>query len=246
MSQERWDAFLTKVSARADEICAEAEAGFDALISTEVLDPVPLSSAMSEFHARMLGLQKKIDESWDKLGLDDDALRAKGRQLSKRIERQSRELQVKKHGKAAHAVKALAEAEMQKLVAEMKCAGCGAPLNPTVLHEPSNVTCTHCKAVAVVRPGMATLMLYQGYCLHAFGEEAALEESRTLDAATERYHAIREKKKADTDAFLAANRTYWLAYARGYGACVPGWSEAKSAELAEKKLGGVKWGLKPH
>jgi hypothetical protein len=240
MSQERWDAFLTKVAARADEICAEAEAGFDALIATEVLDPIPLASAMSEFHARMLGLGKKIDESWGKLGLDDDALRERGRALEKRIDRQSKVLQVKKHAKAARAVQQLAEHEMQKVRAQTKCSGCGAPLQPKVLHEPSNETCAHCKAVSVVRPGMATLMLFQGACLHAFGEEAALDEGERLEAAVEQYRAVREKHRRDVDAYVAAHRQYWLVYARGYGACVPGWNEQKSKELAEAKLGFLK------
>jgi hypothetical protein len=75
-ASERWSAFLAKVKARVDEILAEADPGFDELIATEVLDPVPLSSALSEFHARMLALEKKIDDSWEKidaeLGDDDD------------------------------------------------------------------------------------------------------------------------------------------------------------------------------
>jgi predicted RNA-binding Zn-ribbon protein involved in translation (DUF1610 family) len=240
MSQERWEAFLTKVTARAEEICAEADPGFDALIAAEVMDPVPLASAMSEFHARMMGLEKKIDESWDKLGLDDDGLREQGRQLRKRIERQSKALQVTKSAKAARAVQKLAQAEMAKPV---QCSSCGGPLEPTVRHEASNVTCPHCKAVSVVRPGMATLMLYGGGRLHAFGEEAALEESVRLEAAVERWHAAREKRKSDVDAYTQAHRSYWLAYARGYGACVPGWSEAKSKELAEAKLGFLKYEL---
>ena len=240
MSRERWEAFLAKVQARADEICAEADAGFDGLIAAEVMDPVPLASAMSELHARMMGLEKKIDESWDKLDLDGDALRAQGTQLKQRIARQSKALQVTKAAKAARAVQKLAQAEMAKSV---QCSSCGGPLEPTVRHEASNVTCPHCKAVSVVRPGMATLMLYGGGCLHAFGEEAALDESVRLEAAVERWHAAREKRRSDVDAYVQAHRSYWLVYARGYGACVPGWTEAKSRELAEAKLGFLKYEL---
>jgi hypothetical protein len=228
MSQERWEAFLNKVAQRLEEICAEADPGFDALIAAEVLDPIPLASAMSEFHARMLSLEKKIDDSWHQLGLEDDALREKGRALRKVIERRSKTLQVKKTAKAARAVKALAEVEMKRFATDTKCTSCGAPLSPTVLHEPSNVTCGHCRAVAVARPGQATLMLFQGSCLHAFGEEAALEADEWLD---------------DAGDDVEAHRRYWRAYARGYGACVPGWTEQKSKELAEAKLGGIKWRL---
>jgi len=65
-SRERWTAFSRKVDRAREEILAEAAPAFDELIATEVLDPVPLSSALSEFHARMLALEKKIDDSWER------------------------------------------------------------------------------------------------------------------------------------------------------------------------------------
>ena len=246
---ERWSAFLSKVKARVDEILSEADLGFDELIATEVLDPVPLSSALSELHARMLALEKKIDDSWEKidaeLGDDDDrdALLELGRRARRDIARRSQVMQVQKQAKAAHAVWKLALAEMERMKSKSKCSQCGAPIEPTVLHEPSNVTCAHCKAVSVVRPGMATLLFFQGIGLHALGEEAALEESARLEDAIERYQAKRQKRRADVDAWVAAHRKYWLVYARGYGTHVPGWTEEKAKALAEAKLGGLKWEL---
>ncbi len=249
-ASERWSAFLTKVKARVDEILAEADPGFDELIATEVLDPVPLSSALSEFHARMLGLEKKIDDSWEKIDAelsdddDRDALYELGRRARKDLARRSRVMQVQKQAKAAHALWEKALAEMERMKRSTKCSQCGAPISPTVFHEASNVTCTHCKAVSVVRPGMATLLFFQGIGLHALGEEAALDESARLEDATERWHAKREKRRADVDAYLAAHRKYWLTYARGYGAKVPGWTEEQAKAMAEAKLGGVRMDLK--
>jgi hypothetical protein len=237
---ERWTAFLEKVNARADEVLAEANAGFDELIAMEVLDPVPLSSALSEFHARMLGLEKKIDESWEKLGLEDDALRKLGRAAQARIARASKVLQVQKQAKAAHAIWALAEQEMAAAKTGTRCSQCGAPITPTVFHEASNVTCAHCKAVSVVRPGMATLMFFQGICLHALGEEASLAASLELEAADQQYQRLRRKRRADVQAWVQAHRAYWLVYARGYGTHVPGFSEEKAKKMAEAKLGGLK------
>ncbi|MBL8955887.1 MAG: hypothetical protein JNK82_34250 [Myxococcaceae bacterium] len=245
-SRARWSAFLQKVSQRADEILAEAEPGFDELISMEVLDPVPLSSALTEFHARMLGLEKKIDDSWEKIDaeLDEPAARdelyAAGQKVKKSIARRSKVLQVQKQAKAAHAIWELAKTEMAKVKASTRCSQCGAPIGVTVFHEASNVTCGHCKAVSVVRPGMATLMFFQGVCLHALGEEAALEESARLDEAVERYQGKRSKRKADVDAWVAAHRKYWLVYARGYGTHVPGFDEEKAKAMAEAKLGWLK------
>lgn len=252
---QRWDTFLGKVCSRADEVCAEADPGFDALIDVEVLDSVPLSSALSEFHARMLALGTKIDASWEKIdaeldALDEDdkyvhrdAMLEKGRLARREIDRKSKVMQVKKAAKAAHGLWALAEQEMLTMRTATKCTQCGAPIEPSVLHEASNVTCPHCKSVSVVRPGMATMMYFQGVGLHAFGEEAALDESAKLEDADERYKNKREKRKADVKAWVDAHRKYWRVYARGYGLHVPGWSEEKANAMAEAKLGGLKWEL---
>lgn len=246
---DRWAAFLGKVRTRVDEILAEAGPGFDELLSTEVLDPAPLSAALSEFHARLLALEKKIDDSWEKIdaelegGPERDALQAEGRKLRREIARRSKVMQVEKQAKAAHHLWALAEAEMAKVKASSKCSQCGAPITPTVFHQPSNVTCTHCKAVSVLRPGMATLLFFQGIGPHALGEEAALEEGARLDEAIERYQSKRTKRRADVDAWVAAHRKYWLVYARGWGTHQPGWTEEKAKAMAEAKLGGLKWEL---
>ena len=238
------------MKARVDESLADADTGFDELIATEVLDPVPLSSALTEFHARMLALEKKIDDSWEKIDAelgeadDRDALYEQGRRLRKEIARRSKVIQVQKQAKAAHAVWKLAEAEVEKVKRTSKCSQCGAPIVPAVFHEASNVTCTHCKAVSVLRPGMATLLFFQGIGLHALGEEAALDESARLEDAIDRYQSKREKRRADVDAYVAAHRKYWLTYARGYGTHVPGWTEEKAKAMAEAKLGGLTWELK--
>jgi hypothetical protein len=247
--QERWTAFLAKVAARADEIEAEADAGFDELIAMQVLDTAPLSAALTEFHARMLGLGRKIDEAWQKIDAELDAPHERsalvelGRRTTAAIDRKSKVLQVTKAAKAARELWKLAELEIEKVRTQTLCAACGAPLVPVVFHEASNATCPHCKAVAVLRPGIATLLYFGGSGLHATGEHAALDESARLEAAILTYQATREKRRRDVDAWVAAHRAYWLVYARGYGTHVPGWNETKSKALAEAKLGALKWEL---
>ena len=215
--------------------------------STTHLRDMAINIAHSlEFERPLLQLEKKIDDSWEKIDADLDEPEARdelyeaGRQARKSIARRSKVLQVQKQAKAAHATWELAKAEMAKVKANTKCSQCGAPIQVTVFHEASNVTCGHCKAVSVVRPGMATLLFYQGICLHALGEEAALDESARLEEAVERYQAKRNKRKADVDVWVAAHRKYWLVYARGYGTHVPEWSDEKAKKLAEAKLGWLK------
>jgi hypothetical protein len=243
MSQaQRWETFLAKVAARADEILAEAGPAFDELIATEVLDPTPLSSALTELHSRMLGLERKIDDAWEKIDAElgdeggRDALIASGRAVRKAIARKSKVMQVQKQARAAHAVWELARAEMEQVKTSTRCTHCGAPMEPTVLHQASNVTCAHCKAVSVLRPGVATLYFFQGICLHALGEEAALDESARLEDAIETYQALRQKRQSDVEAWRDAHRRYWVAYARGYGAHVPDWSEQKARDLVQARL----------
>ena len=43
----RWKTFLDKVGARIGELETEARAGLEGLVQTEVLDPAPLSAALT-------------------------------------------------------------------------------------------------------------------------------------------------------------------------------------------------------
>ncbi|HEY3452872.1 MAG TPA: hypothetical protein VGK67_41400 [Myxococcales bacterium] len=258
--QARWEAFAPKVQARVDEILAEADPGFDELIATEALDPAPLSSALSEFDARMRGLSKKVDDAWEKIDPDLDGAmdEAEGAQVQRvaklrdellrkkmalagGIERSAREMSVRKSAEGARALLNLARAEMEKAGGGKKCSACGAPIKPESLTEPSTVSCSHCKAVNDVHPGPATALFYGGIALHALAEEAALPEEAERLAEEKRFHGLRHATLSDQKRFEDASLAYWRAYAKTFVALTPGAKTADQVEkMAQAKVGSLR------
>jgi len=238
---ERWDTFLGKLSARVDEVLAEADAGFDQLIAINVTDPAPLSGAVSAFEARMHGLERKIEDAWDKLDEQlrsgsalrvRDELRAKADALHHRVELARTEMSVRKRAKAARALAELAREEMQRPVS---CSHCGGPLTPEVRHVASNVNCPACDAVNAIQPGTAAGSYYQGGALHALAEEAALPQWQLMKQEEQRYNDLRRPGGEDLERLRQATESYWRRYWETYGELHPDWSrEQVEAELRGK------------
>jgi hypothetical protein len=158
---QRWRSFLDKVRARLKEVLAEADAGLDELIATEVIDPGPVAAATNEVKGRLFGLRDKIGPAWTKLEAELGDAHAHLEDLGRTLEREILD--------AADAFddvvrkKQLARLEVlarEELAArDLKCTRCGAQLpEPAVQHRTENVTCTHCQAVNTVRPGPAMAM----------------------------------------------------------------------------------------
>lgn len=261
--QARWDAFAPKVQARVDEILAEADPGLDEIIATEALDPAPLSSALSEFDARMRGLIKKVDDAWEKIDPDLDAVmdEADGPQVQKvaklrddllrkklalahGIEAASREMAVRKSAEGARALLNVARGEMAKAGGGSKCSACGAPIRPTSLTEPSTTTCTHCKAVNEVHPGPATALFYGGIALHALAEESAMVEEGKRNAEERRFQGLRHPTLADQKRYEEACLTYWRAYAKTFVALTPGSTPDQVEKMAQAKIGYLRMDFK--
>jgi hypothetical protein len=159
----RWDTFLGKVRARLGEIIAEAEAGLDELIETEVIDPGPVSAAENEVKARLFALREKISPAFKKLEgeLDEGErdLEDQGRALESEILEAIETLERRTRAQVLKRLEVLSvEEEKQR---KLTCTKCGAPLpEPEVRHRVVNVTCAHCEALNTVRPGLATAMFH--------------------------------------------------------------------------------------
>jgi hypothetical protein len=254
--EQRWQAFAAKVGARIEEIFSEADAGFDEIIATEVLDPAPLSGALSELTARLQGISKKVDEAFEKIDPDlDRAMEAAGgaevqavskardelvrrrAALCESIAVRGEEMGIRKSADAARRLREIAAREMEKEGGGKKCSGCGAPLKPEVLHEPSNVTCGHCKAVNSIHPGMGTALYYGGGALHALACEAALAKAPDLRAAEKRWHWLRHKTDDDLRRHEEGALAYWRVYCEAFARLQPGGSTANVEAAARAKLG---------
>ena len=155
----RWGAFLEKVRARLQEILAEADAGLDEIIATEVIDPGPVAAAQNEVKGRLFGLREKIGPAWTKLEAElpsewEDQGRALESEILAAIEVFEDQTRVKHRARLTE----LAQAELKDRA--LACSKCGARLpEPIVKHRVENVTCTHCQALNTVRPGLAMAML---------------------------------------------------------------------------------------
>lgn len=261
--EARWETFAAKVRTRVEEVLGEADAGFDELIATEVLDPAPLASALTEFRSRMLGLGRKVDEAWEKLDRDldaamdsaegpgvaavaklrDDLLRRVGA-LREHITVAEEEMSVRKSAAGARALGEKAKAEMERLNGGRKCSACGGPIRPDVLHEPTTVVCGHCKAVNSVHPGPATALFFGGGAAHSLAQEACLKEAAALRSAEKRYRGYRHPTDADAKRYLDVALSYWRAYAKAFLGMMSEGAPEQVEATAKAKLGPLRAMLK--
>ena len=238
----RWKTFLEKVNARTAELEVEARDGLAGLVETEVLDPAPLSSALSELKARFFGLTKKVDDAWSNtiepmLGesteAEWDALSREGERLRRHIDATFEHLEreaLATHAQALHR-QVLTESEVTPA-----CVSCGAPLSKRVRPKTVNVTCTHCQAVTTVRPGLATAMFFGGGALHALGVFAAEKEFDALAEAERRFSRCSHQTEEDVTAYRSALETAWTAWAEEKARWVPGTKPEAVAQDAQVKV----------
>ena len=248
--QQRWDAFLGKVHARLQEILAEAEPGINDIIATEVLDPAPLSGALSEVKARMLALRKKVDDSWEKIDEELDGafdpqtsaqaeafadlrtqMQRRGHALADEIETQGEWLEVRKSADAARALYPKAQAELQP---PRRCTNCGGELPQAFVYRATNFTCTFCNALNTVQPGMATALYFAGLAPHALASEQAFPLWVEMERARDQYQFLRHPLPGDLQRYEAATTAYWRAYCQAYGAIHPDWTP----EVVEQQIAG--------
>lgn len=242
----RWTAFHGKVTARLDEVMAEATPGITELIQTEALDPTPFASAMMELRSRLLGLGKKLEEGRAKLARElppddegstalDDEMAAAQRAFDDRVEDTWEDFDLEHSAALARRLEALMRAETVALAAGRPCATCGAPLVPDEPHQPSTMPCPHCGTLNSVLPGPATAMFYGGNALHALARADAASEQRALRLAERWHRRLREPSVEQTAKLRAAAKAYWSRYLRAKGQRTPGWTDANlTTELANR------------
>lgn len=239
----RWKTFLDKVEARIGELETEARAGLEGLVQTEVLDPAPLSAALTELKARFHGLTKKVDDAWEKTiepMLEDapesewDALWREGDRVRRSTDRAFTRLE---REALAHHARALHEKVKEEAEHAVACTSCGAPLSKRIRPRTVNVTCTHCQAVTTVRPGLATAMFFGGGALHALGVLSAAEQFDALADAERRFTSFSHQLEEDADALRAAHETAWRAWAEEKARWVPGTKPEALEKDVEVKVG---------
>jgi hypothetical protein len=190
----RWDAFLTKIEARAHDTFLQAEDGCAMLLDINALDPQPMTIAWMAIENALRELVEKIDETWNakvepSLGDDTKPEHAKGVMLQRHIELKKENLEVRIFADAARKIVAQARINLAK---EHKCAQCGAAL-PVVeaFFRSRHVTCPFCNTVNTFVPG-STVSAVEYFCCHHLAREKTIELLRRSTANPDSEQALRE------------------------------------------------------
>lgn len=232
---QRWTTFLDKVRARVTEIDAEARAGYAEVIAHDVVDGTGLSGVSSALKARLLQLSQKVDDQWSKIDGELDNVDTDGRVggyfrgalLSQTsafkhwLERETERMIVQGEAEAARALQKVAVEESKTPV---PCQQCGAQLQGQMVHQASNISCPHCKAVSTIMPGTATAMYFAGAGALNLARERAWEAWCAMQDAEREWRRLRVRTSEDLQRWEGANRTYWQVFANAMGTLHPGWT----------------------
>lgn len=236
----RWKAFCDKIRKRVQEIEAEAIAGYREVIAVEgaVVDGTGITGVTNALRTRMIGLQKKVDDGFEKIDREMDEvaveeheevasrffrahLLAEKAQLERELERVTETMIIYGEAEAARALQAIAVEEAK---APLPCGHCGAPLQRPSWHETANVKCPACGAVTTATPGTAGMMFAKGAGAIALGLEEALPAWYARQDAETQWQRLRHKTLDDLARWEAANRAYWQKFAEGVARVHPGWT----------------------
>ena len=251
-SVQTWEGFLVKLTARMDQVTAEAAAGLDMLVAQHPLEAGPMGQALSVVQNRFHNLRTKLGNAHDKIyeqldevlddsGLDRagwDAVRAMqdrmdGQRLAldHRLERGHELLAADKQAAWGRQLRKLAEAER---VASVNCIQCAGEVPVTVYWRHESVACPFCGAVNEVSPGTAAGLFYSGLGVHALAHHAALPDWEAARAEEDRLNDRRHPSASDRERFLASERLYWTAYYDEVKRLNPGFDGDVEAAVAAK------------
>lgn len=234
----RWKAFVEKIRARVREIEAEAIAGYREVIAIDVVDGTGVTGVTNALRARLIALERKVDDAYDKLDKEMEDVDVDGEDpqlvrrlhatmlsekaaLAREVERMTETIVVYGEAEAARALHARALEEAQ---APLPCGNCNAPLQRPSWHETVNVQCPSCRAVTTSTPGTAGMMFAKGAGAIALAFEAALGAWYARQDAETQWQRLRHKTLDDLARWEAANRNYWQKFAEGMARNHPGWT----------------------
>jgi hypothetical protein len=165
MSQasDRWNIFLNKIQDKANEFFTSIRGQALPLLKENNGDPMPVGTALHAIHLQIVGLAKKIDDTWrdqveaafHKEGSTEketDNHRKRGEQLQFNLHREFRLLEVDVNYQMAKHILSLAESA--KPTSSINCSQCSAPLViPDHIYMAEHVTCQFCQTINTYEPG---------------------------------------------------------------------------------------------
>ncbi len=216
----RWDAFLTQIRSRHEQVRADALANGRAFIASVAHggDYQPLSHQLGAVKHRLQDLEAKIMDTWH-AQVDDailaqgvsverrDAACAQGVELARQLEDARDDLETTLMAELARARYQAAQAALQPVV----CASCGAAYQPPHSFRLIEMACT---CGAPVRYDPDELMRSAGAIgTHAISQEAAAAELAAMRAADRAARGARSPTPLHLlQAWEAAQIAYWRRY----------------------------------
>ncbi len=236
----RWEAFLSNVRARFEQIMEESRQGCAALFEQSGGDPIPLSNAWAGMNARALTLGSKVtdtfeasvDPALEAAGASVDIIdreRERGLALVSWMDRERERVRVEIFAGVGRRMWEEGLAEQQGSFA---CSQCGAGLRVPRTVRAVNLTCPHCSAVVTFEPGMR--LRYAANYVHNLVEQDVWPLWLAWQDAEDALRAARGASLAQIQAVEDAQIAYWRAYLEARARWLPERAADLEADLRGK------------
>jgi LSD1 subclass zinc finger protein len=159
---DRWNIFLNKIQEKGNEFFATMREQALPMLKKNNGNPMQVGTALHAIHLQLLGLDKKIDDTWgsqveaafNKENFSDkeiDNQRKRGVEVQYNLHREFKLLELDINYQMAHYILALADEAKRE---HMNCSQCSAPLNiPEHTYTAEHITCQFCQTINTYEPG---------------------------------------------------------------------------------------------
>lgn len=162
-ASDRWKVFLEKIKAKGNEFFVSMREQALPMLKQNNGDPMPIGTALHAIDLQIIGLCKKIDDTWtgqvesafSKEGASDGDIekqRLRGEQVQFDLHRDFRLMETEINHEMAKYILSLAEANRR--TSPINCSQCSAPLViPAHIYMAEHITCQFCQTVNTYEPG---------------------------------------------------------------------------------------------
>ncbi len=183
-TNERWNIFLRKIQAKANEFFASMREQALPMLKNNNGDPMPVGTALHAIHLQIVELCRKVDDTWanqvesafQKEGASGDEIeksRIHGEYVQFDLHREFRLLEADVNCQMAKHILSLAQAA--KSTSPIACSQCSAPLViPEHIYMSEHITCMFCQTVNTYEPGTYQRMVGT-FCAEHLARWAALD-----------------------------------------------------------------------
>jgi len=212
---QRWDSYIQKITARCDEMIAQANAGTDAFVPQLMFDTNAVINAWTGIKGQVFQLDDKLDEGWDKMDTLMDKAGFKRKEWDREREK-SDEAKIQLHWKyEMNYILAMAKAGRQVLfnvknhINENKmhaCTQCGNDLKIDVYtFRAKNIKCDACEAVNTYQPD-ARVTALEAWVVVPLANEHAIAEKEAEYFAEERSAFYKQRSDSENQKLIALRK----------------------------------------